>query len=89
MVFVISWEWAALVLATCYAGFLTAMITSPTLYRTVRNAEDLVNQDEFTPLLDEWMGILDYMKSSPPGSTWRRIVDRARGPSININDVMH
>ena len=33
MVFVFSWQWAALVLATCYAGFLTAMITSPTLYR--------------------------------------------------------
>ena len=46
-----------------------------------------MNQDEFTPLLDEWSGILDFMKSSPPGSTWRRIVDRARGPSIN--DVMH
>ena len=34
-VFVLVWTWAALVLATSYAGVLTAMITSPTLYREV------------------------------------------------------
>ena len=36
-----------------------------------------MNQDEFTPLMDTGTGIFDYMKSLPPSSTWRRIVDRA------------
>ena len=34
-VFVLVWTWAALVLGTAYAGNLTAMITTPTLYRVV------------------------------------------------------
>ena len=43
-VFVIVWTWSVLVLAESYAGTLTAMITRPGLVRTIRNAEDLLNQ---------------------------------------------
>ena len=43
-VFVIVWTWSVMVLAESYAGILTAMITRPGLVRTIRNAEDLLNQ---------------------------------------------
>ena len=43
-VFVIMWTWSVMVLAESYAGTLTAMITRPGLVRTIRNAEDLLNQ---------------------------------------------
>ena len=43
-VLVIVWTWAMMVLAESYAGTLTAMITRPWLTRTIRNAEDLLNQ---------------------------------------------
>ena len=44
-------------------------------HRTVRNAEDLVNQDEFAWLIDETLGIVEFMKRSPEGSTWRKVID--------------
>ena len=56
-VLVIVWTWAVMVLAECYAGTLTAMITRPWLTRTIRNAEDLLNQGGIESLLD---ALLDW-----------------------------
>ena len=49
----------------------------PFPFRTIRNAEDLVNQDEFVPLIDASVGIVDFMKQSPNGSTWKKVIDQA------------
>ena len=50
---VIVWTWAVMVLAESYAGTLTAMITRPGLTRTIRNADDLINQGEIQSLSDQ------------------------------------
>ena len=45
--------------------------------RKIRNAEDLVTQNEFAPLIDKHAGVVDFMKQSPNGSTWRKVIDQA------------
>ena len=76
-IFVIIWTASVFVLAQSYAGTLTAMITRPGLHKTIRNANDLLNQKDFSWVMEDGLGIGEYMKASPPGSTWRNLLEQA------------
>ena len=76
-IFVIIWALSVFVLAQSYAGTLTAMITRPGLHKTIRNANDLLNQKDFSWVMEDGLGIGEYMKASPPGSTWRNLLEQA------------
>ena len=74
----ILWLWACLILTESYKGNLTAMLTMPTLKKTIKNIEDLLNQDEIIWAIDDnGLDIIEYLKASPEGSTMRRLFDMA------------
>ena len=45
-----------------YAGILTAMITRPALHMPVRNVEGLLGQDEMSWVVEDGIGVVEYMK---------------------------
>ena len=62
----ILWIWACLVLNESYKGNLTAMLTRPTLKKTINSVEDLLNQDEIKWAIDDnGLDITEYLKASP------------------------
>ena len=46
--FILSWTLPMFILATAYAGNMTAMIAKPTLEIPIKDAEDLVNQNKIS-----------------------------------------
>ena len=74
----ILWLWACLILTESYKGNLTAMLTMPTLKKTIKNIEDLLNQDEIIWAIDDnGQDIIEYLKAAPEGSAMRRLFDMA------------
>lgn len=45
-----------------YAGILTAMITRPALHMPVRNVEGLLGHDEMSWVVEDGIGVVEYMK---------------------------
>ena len=74
----IAWMLALFVITQAYAGNLTSILTRPILRKSVKNVEDLVNQTEIKwASVDEGAEIYEYLESTPPGSTMRRLFDKA------------
>ena len=42
----------------------------------IREAEDLLMQEEISWVSEDGIGPLEYMRGSPPGTTWKRIYDK-------------
>ena len=74
----ILWVWACLILIESYKGNLTAMLTRPTLRKTINSVEDLLNQNKIKWAIDDnGLEIIEYLKASPEGSTMRGLFDMA------------
>ena len=74
----ILWVWACLILTESYKGNLTAMLTRPTLRKTINSVEDLLNQNDIKWAIDDnGYDIIEYLKASPDGSPLRRLFDMA------------
>ena len=74
----IIWIWACFILIQSYDGNLTAMFARPTMEKTIRNVEELLNQNAITWALDDnGVEIVEYLKASPNGSNMRRLFDQA------------
>ena len=76
MILVIIWLLSVFVLVQAYAGNLTAMITKPGLQKTVKNADDLLSQKELSWSIEDGLGVVEFMRASPAGSTLRQIVEK-------------
>lgn len=85
---VLGWVWFTFIIVCAYAGNLTALIARPRLVMPIREAEDLLTQEEISWVSEDGIGPLEYMSGSPPGSTWRRIYDKIEllDPSELYND---
>ena len=81
---IIVWIWSAFIVCRSYAGNLTAMITNPKLARPIKEPEDLLNQEDLSWVVEAGVGAVEYMSSSPPGSTWRRIYEQIE--ELNYGD---
>ena len=66
---ILGWIWFTLVIVSSYAGNLIAQITRPKLVVPIREAGDLLTQDEISMVAEEGTGLIDFMRESPPGST--------------------
>ena len=65
------------------AGNLTAMITRPKLDKTINNAEDLLNQNEFEWGIGEGYGVEESMRQAQIGSTPRSLIEQGDHESKN------
>ena len=74
---VVSWTLPMLILATAYAGNMTAMIAKPTLEIPIKDAEDLVSQDTMSWTLTANTVLPYFFKKSPPGTVLRELYDEA------------
>ena len=70
------WMLTSFVLVMAYAGNLTAMIATPNLDMKFNKPEDLLYQQEITLVVEEEIGVLEYMRKSPPGSTMSRLLEK-------------
>ena len=72
------WIWALFVLTQSYAGNLTSMLTRPILIKNIKSVEHLVNQRNVKwANVDEGAEIYEYLESTSPGSTMRKLFDQA------------
>ena len=75
--FIVSWTIPMFILASAYAGNMTAMLAKPTLEILVKDAEDLVNQNKINWALTRGTNVVRYFKSSAPGTVNRKLHDKA------------
>ena len=75
--FIVSWTIPMFILASAYAGNMTAMLAKPTLEILVKDAEDLVNQNQISWALPRGTVVVPYFKSSAPGTVLRKLHDKA------------
>ena len=66
-----------------YAGNLMAMITRPKLHMPITSAEDMLAQDEISLVVEDGVGVVDYMEAMPKGSTLRELIGTATRLSID------
>ena len=71
------WMLVSFILVTCYAGNLTAMISTPNLDMKFNRPVDLLHQDEITLIVEDGIGAVEFMSQSPPGSTMSRLLEKA------------
>ena len=77
-ILVFTWLFSILVIMqVSYGGNLTAMITRPGLPRTIENSDDLVGKEDLPWVMEDGLGVGEYMKATPPGSTLRQLVEKA------------
>ena len=76
-ILVVTWLLSVFVLVQAYAGTLTAMITKPGLQKTIKNADDLLSQKDLSWVMEDGLGVGEFMKESPAGSTLRQLVEKA------------
>ena len=75
--FIISWTLPMFILATAYAGNMTAMMTKPTFSIPIKDAEDLVNQNQISWTLNKGTVVEPLFKSFDTGTTYRKLYDNA------------
>ena len=75
--FVVSWTIPMFILATAYAGNMTARLAKPTLEILVKDAEDLVNQNQILWTLNYGTLVVPAFKNSAPGTVFRKLYDKA------------
>ena len=73
---VLGWILAAFIVTTVYAGNLVAMITRPHLIMPIRDAEDLVAQNEISLVVEAEEPTVLSMGTLPPTTIWRRVYDK-------------
>ena len=76
-ILIFTWAWVIFILLQAYAGTLTSMITRPALKKPIKNADDLVSQEDVSWVMEDGLGVGDFMKASPVGSTLRQLVEKA------------
>ena len=70
------WIWVFFILVHAYDGNLIAKITTPTVEKSIRNTDDLINQNDIDVVIDPSLPeVTEFMKSSPAGSTMRKLND--------------
>ena len=77
-IFVVFWTFSIFVLTQSYAGTLTAMITRPGLKRTIREAGDMLKQEEFSWVMEDGLGVGEFMNAAPTGSTLKRLFEEVQ-----------
>ena len=73
---VLGWILFTFIVTTVYAGNLVAMITRPHLDMPIRDAEDLVVQDELSLVVEAGLSSVESMSTLPPTSIWRRVYEK-------------
>ena len=73
---ILIWGLMMVVLISAYKGNLLAIITKPTMTTPFINAEDMVEQNEIKWKVPSGL-FSSYAKSKSPGTTLRKIIDRA------------
>ena len=73
---VLGWILFTFIVTTVYAGNLVAMITRPHLIMPIRDAEDLVAQDELSIVVEDGLSTVEDMSTLPPTSIWRRVYEK-------------
>ena len=75
-VLALIWIWVFFILVHAYDGNLIAMITRPKVEKSVRNTDDLINQNDFDVVIDPLLPeVKEYMEASPADSTMRKLSD--------------
>ena len=74
---IISWTLPLFILASAYAGSLTAKIAKPTLEKPIEDAIDLVNQNDISWILTDGTELTRHFRNSPQGTTSRKLYDQA------------
>ena len=72
----LGWIWFAFIITTLYAGNLLAIITTPRLIMPIRDAEDLLSQDDITLVVEDGLAEIASLKNLPLTSIWRRVYER-------------
>ena len=75
--FLICWISSVFVLVQSYAGNLTAMLTRPTLPAMLRNAEDLLSQDDISLVMEKGSVEEFNFRAATFGTTLRRLYMRS------------
>ena len=75
--FLIFWISSVFVLIQSYAGNLTAMLTRPTLPEMMRNAEDLLSQDDISLVMEKGTIEEFHFRAATSGTTLRRLYKRS------------
>ena len=73
---VLGWILAAFIVTTVYAGNLVAMITRPHLIMPMRDAEDLLAQNELSLVAEAEEPTITSMGTMPPNTIWRRLYEK-------------
>ena len=76
-ILVVSWTLPMLIIATIYAGNMTALIAKPTLEIPIKDAEDLVNQNKISWTLLKGSILSHFFKKMAPGTMQRKLYDQA------------
>merc|ERR1712117_976586 len=71
------WMLGSFILVMCYAGNLTAMISTPNLDLKFSRPVDLLHQDEITLIIEDGIGAIEFMSQSPPGSMMSMLLKKA------------
>ena len=74
---ILSWTLPMFILATAYAGNMTALIAKPSLEMPVKDAEDLVSQSMILWTLTANTVIPYFFKNSAPGTVLRELYDQS------------
>ena len=75
--FLLFWISSVFVLVQSYAGNLTAMLTRPTLPEMLRNAEDLLSQDDISLVMEKGSVEEFNFRAATSGTTLRRLHTRS------------
>lgn len=76
-IFLIFWISPVFILVQSYAGNLTAMLTRPTLPEMMKNAEDLLKQDDISLVLEKGTIEEFHFRAANSGTTLRRLYERS------------
>ena len=76
-IFFLVWTASTFILLQGYSGNLKAMITRPILEMEIRNAEDLLGQEELKWVVQDGTGYIETLKASSSGSTRKSLLEKA------------
>ena len=74
-IFLIFWISPVFILVVAYAGNLTAMLTRPTLPERLRNAEDLLSQDDISLVMEKETIQEFHFRAANSGTTLNRLYE--------------
>ena len=74
-IFLMFWISPVFILVVAYAGNLTAMLTRPTLPERLRNAEDLLSQDDISLVMEKETIQEFHFRAANSGTTLNRLYE--------------